>query len=517
MKLNSTYLKYLIRAHTVIGLFCIFLFFISTYFGSYTLFLPQINSWQNPSRHFEVIKNKEVNLDFTLRKALKELKYPNHNINIILPSYRDKTLSVSYGSSQKVHLNPYTNKVLDTANETNLITSFFNDIHLGRNIPTIGQLAMGVASLGIIFLSISGVFLWLVNKKKKATNKRFWFKWHKDLSLIMLPYIIVFSITGSFLGFMLSTSSTFSQAVTNGEEQSMRKLVTPILFAKEKELKKTEQNVDMIEYSKLFDKAKVIYPNLEIQKIVLTRWYEKNAQIAFVGHLKNNRILTGRINRIKLILSGIDASIIKKETLEKKHIINKVLSTFYILHFLPDEKSTLRLIILFMGILFAISMAFGLLIWIDKKAKKYKNDKNYYNFISKLSLAVIIGVIPASSLFLCLYWILPFDIYERETWILGTFYMFWSWTLFYSIYKNSAFDVIKLFMILNFLFLVFAVFLHGFKTDFYIWNSFNQNITDVFWVDFSFLLFAIISLFISFKFSKLKLLEKYKPLEKEDK
>ena len=500
MNLSGKYLFYLRRAHTVIGLFGVFLFFIATYFGTITVFAPYINSWQNPSRHFTQIDNKTLNIDSAIYKALEKLGNPNDHIEIILPSFKDKALSIGQNLMQKIYINPYTNEILNTKNETNLITHFFNEVHEGENIAFVGRLLMGISSVCILFLTISGFYLRLA--KRKSKNQKFWFKWHKNLSLVLFPYIFVFSITGSFMGFMLNTATPFAYIQTDGNQLNMRKLVGPIIFPKHKDMKKTAQTFDMLAYSKLLTKATKIYPNLKIEKIMLYRWFEKNAQIVFSGHLTDNRILTGNINRMKLILSGHDGSVIKKQELSKTHVINKFLSAFYILHFLPDEGLVIRLIYLVLGIVFALSLAFGFLIWVEKKALNNKHDTKHYNFISKLGIATMIGTMPASSFFICLYWLLPFDIYERDNLIIGSFYIFWAFTLYYSIYKKDALSVINLFMILNFVFLVLAILLHGFKTNFFIWDSFSQNLNDVFWVDFSFLIYGIFSLLfvlVSFK------------------
>ena len=59
-KLN---IKFLLRAHTIVGLFCIFLFYISSYFGSLTFFLPYINYWELPSKHIEKTLDYGFNID----------------------------------------------------------------------------------------------------------------------------------------------------------------------------------------------------------------------------------------------------------------------------------------------------------------------------------------------------------------------------------------------------------------------------------------------------------------------
>ena len=192
MNLNNIYLKYLIRAHTIIGIFIVFIFFLSTYFGTITLFKPYINTWENISRHFSIKYESDFNIDIAINKAIKELKDPNTNIQITLPSFKEKALSVKYGFSENVYINPNTNEILDTKNDTALISNFFNQMHISLNLNRPGQLLIGIASISIIFLTISGIYLWVVNRKKRVHSGNFWFKWHKDLSLIILPYILIF-------------------------------------------------------------------------------------------------------------------------------------------------------------------------------------------------------------------------------------------------------------------------------------------------------------------------------------
>ena len=107
MKVDSLYIKYLIRAHIVIGLFVMFVFYISTYFGTITLFKPYLNTWQNPSRHFEIPKDAKIDLDKAIEVGLKELKYPRDKVKITPPSFKENALTLRYGFSENIYVNPY--------------------------------------------------------------------------------------------------------------------------------------------------------------------------------------------------------------------------------------------------------------------------------------------------------------------------------------------------------------------------------------------------------------------------
>ena len=186
----------------------------------------------------------------------------------------------------------------------------------------------------------------------------------------------------------------------------------------------------------------------------------------------------------------------------------KVLSGFYFLHFLPDEGIIVRILFLIFGIVFATSLVFGLMIWLEKKAKKFKKDTQYFNFVSKFSMSLFIGIIPATSFLLFLFWVLPIYLSEKNSWIIGGFFSFWSFTLFYSIYKQNNIETIKFFMKLNSIFLLLTVIFHGIRTNYFIWDSFIKEMNQIFWIDFSLLLFAGISFLISKKMPNIKLLER---------
>ncbi len=506
MQIENIYLKYLVRSHTIIGLVALFLFFLATYFGMITLFSPYINAWQNPSRHYEIQTQKELNLDFTMFQAMKALNYPNDNVEVVLPSFREKTISVGQGFSNKVYINPYTNKVLDTQNEDDLITLFFNDIHVGRNIPVIGQLLMGVASIGFVFLLISGCYLYLLNRKRK-NRENFWFKWHKNLSLVFVPYILVFALTGSVLGFMLSSSTPFALAVTEANESNMRKLVAPILFPKHKNLSQSEQNVDMLEYSKLYDLATKSYPELTIKSFHIYRWYEHNAHVVFRGYLENARTQSSSVNRLSITLSGVDGRVLAKKTMEDSHLGNRVLSLFYFFHFLVDEEIEVRVIIALLSIVFALSILFGFLIWLEKQKMKHKSQHEYYSLMTKLTLSVMFGVIPASAFLLALYWILPFELMDRETWIMGAFYAFWTLTLLLYVACRSSFKVSIVLCFFTALFLLVAVGFHDIKMNYYFFNGFQNRLRDIFYVDIVLCLLAVVFVCIGYaglKMSRLR-------------
>lgn len=509
MSVDNLYLKYLIRSHTLLGIFVVFIFYISTYFGTITLFKPYLKNWESPSHHFKVVENTEPDLDKAIRAGLKELNNPNDRVQITLPSFNEKTLSIKFGFSEKIYIDPYTNKVIDTKNENSFISNFFNQMHISLDTPPIGQILMGIVSISIVFLTISGIYLWLINRPKRSNKKvGFWFRWHKDLSLLLLPYILVFSLTGAVLGVMILSATPFVYSASQGEETHISKVVRPIIYPRQGYAKKSGVPASMQKFSILYDKAQKNYPNLNITNISLNSWNDKNARIVFSGYLDENKILSSRANRATIVLSGASGEILEKKGIEDTHIISQVMSGFYFFHFISDEGIIVRLIYLILGLVFGLSMIFGIYIWLEKKIQRYGEDGSFYKYLSQFSTALTIGVIPASAFILFIYWLLPFNYIDKETWLKGGFYALWCFTLFYSVYKNDMLSILKLFAKLSGIFLLLAVILHQLRTNVFLWDSFQKNMDAIFWVDTSLLLLAIASLLFAKNIERIKFLQK---------
>ena len=93
----------------------------------------------------------------------------------------------------------------------------------------------------------------------------------------------------------------------------------------------------MLGIGKLEEIAQKNFLNLEINKIKLQSWNEKNAKIKFYGYLKDNRYISGRINRMHIELSAINGKVIDKKDLSNANVTNGILSTFYFLHFIREN------------------------------------------------------------------------------------------------------------------------------------------------------------------------------------
>jgi len=486
-------LKFLYQSHLIIGLIVLFFFYMSTYFGTLTFFMPYLKVWESPSRHFTPLPNHSFNIDSILDQVIDQYHLGNaKSIEMTLPSFRDPLLKLSTESQNSLFINPRTNDILKVAKEENLISTFFNELHTGIVVPKIGMLLMGVMSIGILFLTLGGFWLYWQKKKPikvmKESWRNTWLSWHKILGLGIIPYALVFACTGAFLGVMLPFSQPFAWSASDKKESNMRSLVVPIIFAQPK-YTSSEVKAVMLPFSALYETAKMQYPSLEIVSATLYHYGKEGAKVRFRGFEKENVAQTGRINRLSITLDAMHGTVIEKKTLENTHHISRILSAFYYFHFVPDETLGMRVVLAFLGGGLAFCLASGYLLWAEKNLHR----KGWLGDITnRISIAVLIGIIPSSAIIPLLHWAVPFDIFDKEIWLRGIFYAFWSFWLFYSVFERSIVTIIRLMLRSTVWFLVLAVLFHGLKSGFFIWQSFSQEMWTLFYMDVLFLLCAIV-------------------------
>lgn len=502
--------KYLHRSHTIIGLLVLFLFYMSTYFGTLIFFIPYFKVWESPSRHFVPALEHAFNIDSILNGVLEKYHFTGSKpVEITFPSFHDPLLKISSESQNSLYLNPVSLEVVTLEKSENSVSTFFNELHTGMVVPLVGMPLMGIASVGILFLTLGGFWLYLYKRKQtlppKNSWRQTWLSWHKITGLALIPYALVFALTGSFLGLMLSYAQPFAWSASHKEESSMRKLVAPILFA-QPNYKSADTITTMLPLSKLESLAREHYPSLNILSATLYHYGKEGANVRFRGYDTDNIAQSGRINRLSVTLSASNGALVEKKSLENTHRMNRVLSAFYYFHFISDNTLGMRVLLACFGALLAFCLVSGYLLWAEKKLHQ---TGFWGDLLNRVSIAVLIGIIPSSAIVLFLQWFLAMELFDKEMWIRGSFYAFWSFWLFYSVFERSIVTIICRMLRSAGWLLVVAVLLHELKSGFFIWNSFMQGIWTLFYMDVMLLLGAILLFFLAKKVEYKELFYRY--------
>lgn len=298
----------------------------------------------------------------------------------------------------------------------------------------------------------------------------------------------------------LISSGPMSKIVSKGEAKAIDEVVGKVLFEESKPIKKINQTAKMLEIKQLLKKASKINPELTFKQIRLKNWNDKSAQVEIVGYNPFKPFLNGGIfNRPTITLSATTEDLIKNQKVMDKVWPVFVAESLFFLHFLFGIDIFSRIIVAVIMALCAIAIGFAMMLYLEKKAKKFDEKITFYHWLGKFSLASMIGVIPATATLFLLQWLLPFSLENRVVWQQGIFYNVWLFTLFWSFFRINSYEASKEFLYSGGIIFILSAFIHSINSGFSFFELISFNLRNILAVDISLILFGAMLIYIAKK------------------
>jgi uncharacterized iron-regulated membrane protein len=203
--------KIIHQLHLWLGLGVAIFLFLICLSGTILTFENEIKSILNPISSFEVPVNSS-------RMKLEELISSTENkskgkvVFVVTEQNHDPvTLTVKSNPEERrgksYILNPYNGEVLNNPNERPGFFMFFFRLHRWLLLEMeLGRIVVGVSTLIMTFLLLSGLYLWLPKNrahfknslkiKFKSSWKRINYDLHNTLGFYSMPFLLVMSLTG---------------------------------------------------------------------------------------------------------------------------------------------------------------------------------------------------------------------------------------------------------------------------------------------------------------------------------
>ena len=455
----------LFRLHVAAGITFSLIMYIAIFFGIFAIFLPYIQTWEKPSRYIEKTDITKIDYNFMIEEVLKNPDFPKDNILINLPGRMgDTAVSIQNRFVKPIVFNPITNeKIADEDKTITNLAAFLNELHYGQPLKLIGRLSFGFVAVGTMLLVITGLILIYIFKfGYKAKNQQALFSTiHiKVFTWLFIPFLLI-TLTGAVMNVGLITAPPMAKMLTHGEAKSIDALVGSVLFPQNKPIKKENTPASMLPLSQLLIKAQEINPQLTFKQIKLINWNDTTARVEFIGYNPYKPFLNGGIFNIPYVAFNANSG----ELIENKKVLDTVFPVFiaeglFFLHFLFGIDIFSRVIVALMMALCGVAIGFGVMLWLEKKAKRFEGKITFYHWMGKLSLAIMIGVIPSTATLFVLQWILPFDLEDRVLWQQGIFYNVWLLTLFWAFYRINSYQASKEFFMVAGILFILTMLLH---------------------------------------------------------
>lgn len=472
----------LFRGHVSLGIILSLFLYVSVFFGIFAIFLPYIQQWERPSRHFKIMDITTINYEPMLATVLADPEFPKDGILIELPGFmEDPALKIGHQFTGKTLFNPSTLKKLnDEGNRTGL-AMFLNGLHYGRPLQKLGLLLFGFLSVGTLFLILGGLLLiYLLPFNGSAqTPYAVFSRWHRKLFTWGTPLFLIVVICGSVMCLSFDGSGPMTSIITNGAKTNIRPVIGPVLFPEDTAIEKSGKTVPMLPISALIKTASEINPRIVFQKITLFNWGDRTATIKLEGYDPHQPFLNGITNKPAIVLAAHDGSLLIQTRVFDRPWSVLLTDFFYSLHLLFGMGLFLRLFIFVIMSASCLAIVFGVLLHLEKKARLFGNAIPFYHWLEKLSLATMIGVIPATGLVLNLQWLLPFNLPDRLIWQQGLFFDAWLATLAWSFYRINTYRAAKEFLALGGILFLTAPLLHAVTTGFWPFELLQQKLWSI--------------------------------------
>lgn len=495
----------LFRVHISVGIIVSLLMYISIFFGLFTIFLPYIQVWEKPSRHFKITNINKINYSNMIDPVIQNPDFPKNNIIIKLPGYKnDPTLKITHRFIEPRVFNPTTEKKLKDESKNSKLSFFLNKMHQGQPMRFYGRIIYGFVCVAVMFLIFGGFFLIFSSKfNNNGKNQQSTFsKYHRKIFIwVGLPLLIVI-LTGALMNIGFKGGGPLAYTLSKGKESNIFKVLNPVLTPKEKSIKRLNKEVDMLPISDLIEKAKIINPKIVLEELLLINWKDKTARVEFKGYNPYKPFLNGIYNRPKVILSAVDGSLIKNIRVMDRDWGVLLTDSLYFLHLLLGVGIFTKLFMFLVMLLSCFAIGFAVMLWLEKKAKRFDGKIVFYHWMGKLSLAVMIGVIPATALLFNLQWILPFDMQHRLLIQESIFYISWLSTFTWGHYRINSYQAVKDFLFIGGFLFILASFIHFIISGFSPFELFQRDMHSILGVDIGLTLLGIVLIFISFKLPK---------------
>lgn len=458
------------RVHVTTGIAVSLFMYVAVFFGIWAIWLPYVQTWERPSRHFAMPSIETIDYSMMIDSVLSDPDYPTINgVHIFFPGHmNDPALRISAQFAETIVFNPSTGQRVKDEGDQSQLAFFLNSMHYGRPFKILGYLVFGFVAVAVMFLIVGGLMLvYKVRYKNHLQSLQSRFsKWHRRLFLWLFAPFVIVTMTGALMNIGYLSSPPMAYIASKGETHDIWRLTMPILFPSEPIRERQNDEVPMLSVNDLILKTKAVAPEIDLQQITLYNWGDSSARAKIEGYDPYKPFLNGISNKPSVTLSGVDGKLIAQHKVMDKHWSGLFVDSVYFLHFLFGVNGLVRTLIASIMAISAMAIGVGVLLYLEKQAKKFPKGVAPYHWMGRVSLAVMVGVFPAVGLLFVLQWILPFEMEERFLWQKGAFALLWLGTLTWSFYRLNAYEAAKELLKLGGILFMLAPLVHFYGSGF---------------------------------------------------
>jgi uncharacterized iron-regulated membrane protein len=421
--------------HTWTGLLFAWLLYFMFITGTAGYFDTEIDRWMQPELPVAVINTDTGEFVSQAQDFLSVNALPADRWLIVRALDRnDLYPRVLWQQDGAIHGGMFSSEdnTLLTARETGggqLLYQMHWRLHyMSRNISDI---VVGIATMFMLLALITGI---IIHKKifkdfftfRPAKGSRSWLDLHNLSSVLSLPFQLM--ITYSGLVFMMLGYVPVIISAHYGFADDARQQFNQEIFSSAAELSSSGQKSELTELSKLVTTAETVLGKDQIRLVDIRNPGDQNARVIISDSHASGPLRSSN----RLIFDGVTG-----EQLEIRHAyetnVKAVRDVLLGLHEGLFAAPLLRWLYFFSGLLGAMMIATGLVLWAKKRRQKFEKQRNTEHLalklVERLNVATIVGLPIAIACYFFSNRLLPVELAQRADW--EAHVMFISWALMF--------------------------------------------------------------------------------------
>jgi uncharacterized iron-regulated membrane protein len=339
--------------------------------GSILVFEDEIDRALNPSLFHVAESGRRLTPDQLVPLLLQQA--PAIHMDYIYepedhPS--DPFMIYDYSSEQQYFVNPYTGRLIGQRSYESGFIHEVTEIHRTLLVPVAGRYIVGLSSLILLILTISGLRLWIPAKWSqlksmltvnfKASFKRQNYDWHNVTGFYSAPVVSLLSLTGFCITFSIIVIPLLFLLSGRSPQGAAQVLGATSTYTK---------GAQQLPLSKVLAISREIFPDSKIAGIALPADSTGNFRMDLAS-----KGLPRSGKREMLILDQYSGKVLLNSRTDFPPVANAYLSWLVPLHLGTFGGLPTRILALIAGLIPAVLFVTGFIIWYPRW-KKQRNKR----------------------------------------------------------------------------------------------------------------------------------------------
>lgn len=381
--------------------------------------------------------------------------------------------------------------------------TFLFDLHYFNQIPRVGIYLSGLVSLFFLFAIITGLIIhWdkiishFFSFRLKASVKNLWTDAHATLSVIGLPYQLMYALTGTVFGFSVLLFLPYAMVLYGGNQQVMMADVFPSPTTKNYELQGYTDAAVAINPFVAQTIEKIPVHSHKHVTVSIKNYHDSNAHVA-VSIINDQK--SSFFNTVEATYRLADGKLVhEKLATDLPPYAVGMVEFLHKIHFGQYGGIFVKVIYFLLALLTCLVILSGVMIWLTaRSSKKYEAKQRFNTNTGAIYLGACLGLYPAIALLFILCKTFPVHLENRFTIISWLFLACWVGYTVYSFRIKNYFLINRHALIGAGVFGITIPIFNGLHSGLWLWKSLSLGYADTFFVDLIWLLAGILTLFVA--------------------